>query len=608
MSAAIAASLLAIDIVAITLILNPGISIQTEALPILVSLFLPYVIAGTLVYVPVIMLLEVYRWWPKDLRRPIEALPWFATLALLSLTGAAALFWLNLFSYSASIPQESVHALRGAAIGLTGAAATVCAVAVRVLFAPHGRRGGSAALVVLAAAVAVAVPLALRPTPEAVPDPVPLATERVEPVRNVTLIGVDGIGAELLLAGVARGKLPSYSALMKRGAFMPLATLQPTEGPPVWTSVFTGRSPRAHGVKSFLTYRLLASSAVYELLPKGAFVSALERAGLVSTAPVTAASRRVPALWTALNAFGVQTGVVRFWGTHPPEPVQGFMLSNTFHMLQGDASRVRQALYPPDLAAEVAARAVSPEDVERALVSQIIDTSVDIDLDAEARLLEAELVALALAPDISYQRAGDTLRAAYAPPFFATSFYGADVVGHSFMRFAQPDHFGDVPDDQARRYGDVIDRYADLLGTWILERATSLAPGEIVMVVSGYGMEPVPLWRRVTSILRGVPARSGTHSSAPHGFLLAFGDGVRMDARLDESSVLDIAPTVLYLMGLPIARDMEGRVLTEILDHAFARAHPVTFIPSYESLAVTPVRPLARMPDLDLPPLRDEEP
>ena len=42
-------------------------------------------------------------------------------------------------------------------------------------------------------------------------------------------------------------------------------------------------------------------------------------------------------------------------------------------------------------------------------------------------------------------------------------------------------------------------------------------------------------------------------------------------------------------MGLPVARDMEGRVLTEMIDDDFARSHPVTYVPSYESLAVTPL-------------------
>ena len=132
----------------------------------------------------------------------------------------------------------------------------------------------------------------------------------------------------------------------------------------------------------------------------------------------------------------------------------------------------------------------------------------------------------------------------------------------------------------------------------------SLRPGEVLIVVSGYGMEPLPLWRRVTEALRGDAFRSGTHAGAPDGFFIAVGDGVKPGAAPYEASILDVAPTILYLMGLPVARDMEGRVLTEILDDEFARAHPVTFIPSYESLAVTPVAGRGSDP----PPLPDEEP
>ena len=74
---------------------------------------------------------------------------------------------------------------------------------------------------------------------------------------------------------------------------------------------------------------------------------------------------------------------------------------------------------------------------------------------------------------------------------------------------------------------------------------------------------------------------------------------------LRNASVFDVAPTILYLMGLPVARDMEGRVATEVLEDGFARAHPVTFIPSYESLAVTPMSAPA---DPALPPLPEEGP
>jgi hypothetical protein len=50
---------------------------------------------------------------------------------------------------------------------------------------------------------------------------------------------------------------------------------------------------------------------------------------------------------------------------------------------------------------------------------------------------------------------------------------------------------------------------------------------------------------------------------------------------------------------------MEGRVLAELVDEEFARAHPVTFIPSYESLAVTAP---SQDPGLATPPLPEETP
>src|SRR5262249_36938239 len=98
---------------------------------------------------------------------------------------------------------------------------------------------------------------------------------------------------------------------------------------------------------------------------------------------------------------------------------------------------------------------------------------------------------------------------------------------------------------------------------------------------------------------------TGTHADAPDGVMLAMGDGIRGGATLRSASVLDLAPTILYLMGLPIARDMEGRILTEMLQDDFMRAHPAAYIPSYESLAVAP--PTAEVPP-GLPPLPDERP
>jgi predicted AlkP superfamily phosphohydrolase/phosphomutase len=399
---------------------------------------------------------------------------------------------------------------------------------------------------------------------------------------------------------VARGTVPALARALTRGASGPLATIRPTEGPPVWTTIFTGRYPRDHGIKSFSAYRLWGSSRTYELLPKGALVHWLERAGLVTREPLTALSRRRPALWNALNAFGIRTGVVRFWGTHPPERVQGFMLSHSFHLLAGQSTRLRETLYPADLLAEVRARALDPRQVESTLLEQYLDTQAPA--TQEGLLHERELVERALCPDLTYERAGAALRAAYDPPFYANYLYGMDVLGHTFLRYAQPEQFGNVAPLELRRYGKVLDHYTGWVDSLIASRIADLRPGDVLLVVSGYGMHPTPLWRRALDALVTGESQAGTHSDAPDGFILALGDGIRPGASFARASILDVAPTVLYLMGLPVGRDMEGRVASEILEPEFALGHPVTYIPSYESLAVT----TAAAPTAALPPSEDE--
>lgn len=73
---------------------------------------------------------------------------------------------------------------------------------------------------------------------------------------------------------------------------------------------------------------------------------------------------------------------------------------------------------------------------------------------------------------------------------------------------------------------------------------------------------------------------SGTHD--PIGILIAQGPGLRRNADIGEVSVLDVAPTILALMGLPVGRDMDGRVLTEAVDPVFLRSHPVRFVETHE--------------------------
>lgn len=62
---------------------------------------------------------------------------------------------------------------------------------------------------------------------------------------------------------------------------------------------------------------------------------------------------------------------------------------------------------------------------------------------------------------------------------------------------------------------------------------------------------------------------SATHR--PTGLFVLHGPGVRRGVWLEGASIVDLAPTLLHAMGLPVAADMDGRVLHEAFEPAWRR-------------------------------------
>jgi hypothetical protein len=98
--------------------------------------------------------------------------------------------------------------------------------------------------------------------------------------------------------------------------------------------------------------------------------------------------------------------------------------------------------------------------------------------------------------------------------------------------------------------------------------------------VSGFGMQRQNMFKQLAGRLLGDPDLSGTHDRAPDGFLLAYGSAVQSGLG-QRGSIVDVAPTVLYFLGLPIGRDMDGYARADIFTRAFTAERPVAYIPSY---------------------------
>jgi predicted AlkP superfamily phosphohydrolase/phosphomutase len=107
---------------------------------------------------------------------------------------------------------------------------------------------------------------------------------------------------------------------------------------------------------------------------------------------------------------------------------------------------------------------------------------------------------------------------------------------------------------------------------------TDLAP-DLHLVLDGYRCITFPLFATNGEVVtRQIRGDSGCHRS--NGIFIGCGPAFEQGKTVDGSQIIDLAPTMLYLLGLPVPRAMDGRVLNEALVSELVKAHPVRFVSS----------------------------
>ncbi len=97
-------------------------------------------------------------------------------------------------------------------------------------------------------------------------------------------------------------------------------------------------------------------------------------------------------------------------------------------------------------------------------------------------------------------------------------------------------------------------------------------PDIILTLDADYAAVPTLGSTLITPIPPGSLLRSGDHR--PDGMFLAAGPHIRPGRLTRTPGLIDLAPTILHLAGLPIPESMDGQVIQDIFETDFLRDHP----------------------------------
>jgi len=562
----IAAALASAYVLTLVLALNPSVPLTPQGvIPLISTVGLYYTLNLTvLAYIVLVFwqLLSLELFSPAWIS--VGVLVWLGAFAA---AVGSALMWRNVTTFALVLDDSAEAALARIGIALTLAAAAFVLVAVIRRTLPEGRPGW-ATLLVIVMGTSVAFPLVLRgsgvaPVLEARPIDAEVDGAVPERTTRVTIIALDAASLDFITSATAEGRLPNFGRLLDRGAVRHLATLHPTSAETVWAAVATGKLPQKNGIHSAGLYRFTNASGVpLQLLPEYCFAHGLVRLGVLTEEPHSSATFRTRTLWSILSTHGITVGVVGWPLSQPAPTVRGFLVADSFHRSALTAAAVGgpATIYPAELQPDaIAAMETAGADAD--------SSGAD---ESPARI------------DRVYERVAQKLSERRAVQVAVTRYQSLDPIGHHYLRYATPSEFGDVTDDERQRLGGVLERHYEMIDDAVGRALGALGPDDLLVVVSAFGMVPLTLGRRIVEKLIGDPDLSGTHDVAPDGFLIAYGASVARGRSQTRASVVDVTPTLLYFLGLPVGRDMDGYVRTDLFSPSFTQDRPIAYIPTYD--------------------------
>ncbi|MCF7907833.1 MAG: alkaline phosphatase family protein [Candidatus Omnitrophica bacterium] len=409
--------------------------------------------------------------------------------------------------------------------------------------------------------------------------------------KKVAFIGLDGCDWQLLKRFIDQGKLLTFRRLIDGGASARLKTIQPTLSPLIWNSILTGKSPSDHGIAHWYKTKFpLLPPVVGDIVhPRYCrskrIILWLIKKNLIRRIPFSTEDRGVKAIWNILSDYdksSINVGWIFSW---PAEKIRGVQVSWLFYPFEEAAqgfkrfssSKLPQRVYPESLFADLERFIVRPSDLADAELRSMHFTTESINPE---KLYVDKLSPWDYTKDKTFLQVSSYLLDQNKEfDFFSLYLYGIDAVCHNYWPFSKDasnnqkhkNELLSVSDSEkfkkeAESFDKCILRYYEYLDSEIAKLLSKLGQDCNIVIASDHGFN-----------LDG-----SEHENAPDAVLIAYGPYIAKGKNLSSLSIYDVLPTVLCLLGLPLANDMPGRVAKELFSDQFLNAFPFNYIDSYE--------------------------
>lgn len=361
--------------------------------------------------------------------------------------------------------------------------------------------------------------------------------------KRVTIIGLDGLSFDFLIPLINEGKLRNFQLLMEQGSWGKLKSFTPNEPLMLINSFNTGKLPYKHRQISLFTYKFLGLDLELEIVPRYLFFRQLIKTPVLQVTP---------------NLVPYQT-----------KDIWKILEENNTTYFKKDWPFYQTVAQPSQKAETTFNRFFEDLKFETDQIFQMAKEALFTDVDNEDAVTQAKNTTQ---PQVLYFHLN-----------------GLNIVEAYFYKYNFPETFGITDQGEISKYGAVIERYYQYYDQIISKYLASMKMGEEILVVySPHGIEPLPLWKRFVEWVLNYPVVSAYHEQAPEGVVFFYGQEIIKGKNIEGMKLVDIAPTLLNYLGLPVGKDMDGIVNSSIFLNEYK--NPVLYISSYEDYEIRVTR------------------